>query len=77
MFVVIEILDEDGNDNSLVDDPAFAVEQLGWMERDRAAGGYVTLDGTNYAMPVRIVGTASPMYNSDREYVVEPLKDPQ
>lgn len=83
MYVVLEILNEEGYDNML-DDPAFTVEQLGWMEKDRAAGGYVTLDGTNYVMPVRIVGVARHHATLTRDmstevvtYTIDPLKDPE
>ena len=75
MKFVVEIIEEDGSDTSLADDDDFAVEQLRWMERDRLAGGYVTLDGTNYAMPVRIVGvvTAEDCPGDQKIMVVEPL----
>lgn len=51
MKIVIEILEGDGYD--------VIAEQLRWMEGDRRAeGGYLTLDGNNCVLDVRIAGVA-------------------
>jgi hypothetical protein len=77
MFAVIEILNDD--DTSVdADDDEFEVETLGHMARDHAAGGYVTLDGTNYVTPVRIVGILREVNAATpgKRYRIDEIKDP-
>jgi hypothetical protein len=83
LFVVIEILTEDGT--SVTDDPdapigrEFDIAQLKIMEQDRVADGYINLDGTNYVFNSRIVGILhpdeSPGYDDTRDFrLVVPIE---
>jgi len=74
LFVVVEILNEDGS--PVDDDPGlryFEIEQLKMAEQDRTAeGGYLNLDGTNYVFQARVVGVVDNALDEGRP-VIRPL----
>lgn len=71
LYAVIELLADDGSP-AKDGQQEFDLETLKWMERDREAGGYLTLDSDNYAIPAKVVGVVQGELDEGRP-VIRPL----